>query len=581
MITLSTVPYTAPLNDGSSCEEDAVQSKINKALQGFLEKGWEDFSREIGDCYNWIGAIAWGSSEKRFPEFIHVIARLVLLEEAAKIRFNSSKQSQEDRQDFNRSLVDLAGIYCCLGARAKVDALEVECDFHSLTPESCLERIAHYREVYFELESSSPSEETIAHFEPLARLNTQEFLLDYFSVTDGAYPHMQLENYLLTEVGGSAPRVVLPTIPYTAELSGYDSSDDLEQGVINEALKKLIKKDTADFAKVFTSIQKTIESFWGKYNTLHQRKLMQILKRMLLIEEAVKLRFNASEQTQEDRYAFNKNIMMLAVLYCMMGALEKARSLKALFLNCNEWGKKRCQDYIQQQFEHYVLLKKSEVHQAAVKLLEPVVRLDVYKFLRAVSSATLDWHFRTQYIYRHIRLENYLVLQTEEQKAAYERDQSLLKITKNRSVFGYEKNALGKLTALLDAGGNVEARTEEGWSTPLMQAAEGNRVDMMKVLLERKAKIHAGDIEGDTALHYAAYKGAVGAVQFLLGQKGIKVDALNVKKETPLHYAAGMDSLEVVKLLVERGAKVNACNIYKRKPRGTGEVYRYLLSHGG
>ena len=65
--------------------------------------------------------------------------------------------------------------------------------------------------------------------------------------------------------------------------------------------------------------------------------------------------------------------------------------------------------------------------------------------------------------------------------------------------------------ALLDAGADIEACNYFG--TPLMQAG---RRDVVQLLLDRGAKLHAVDEKGRTALSYCCASGSPGAVEELL-----------------------------------------------------------------
>ena len=55
---------------------------------------------------------------------------------------------------------------------------------------------------------------------------------------------------------------------------------------------------------------------------------------------------------------------------------------------------------------------------------------------------------------------------------------------------------------LIDEGADIEER-HDGW-TPLMKAAETDHVDIMKLLLQANADIHATNKKGRAALSFAA-----------------------------------------------------------------------------
>ena len=66
-----------------------------------------------------------------------------------------------------------------------------------------------------------------------------------------------------------------------------------------------------------------------------------------------------------------------------------------------------------------------------------------------------------------------------------------------------------------------------------------------------------------TPLHRAAWNNSNAEVVKILIEKGASVNALDGNKQTPLHKAAYNNSnAEVVKILIEKGASVNALDYY-------------------
>jgi ankyrin repeat protein len=100
----------------------------------------------------------------------------------------------------------------------------------------------------------------------------------------------------------------------------------------------------------------------------------------------------------------------------------------------------------------------------------------------------------------------------------------------------------------------------EGWDgdcfTPLLNAAEFGRVDLLKLLVGAGANLKAVQKDGRNALHLAASSASPETVQFLLDQK-LGVNALSDLGETALLEAAAAGRLETVKLLLRAGASVN------------------------
>lgn len=92
--------------------------------------------------------------------------------------------------------------------------------------------------------------------------------------------------------------------------------------------------------------------------------------------------------------------------------------------------------------------------------------------------------------------------------------------------------------------------------------------------------------DGETALHRAASRGHVQAAKLLL-DRGATVDAADGEGVTPLVLAAYRGHTDVVKLLLERGAFVNAqekrnglSSLSHAVGRGDRELVAVLLAHG-
>lgn len=73
------------------------------------------------------------------------------------------------------------------------------------------------------------------------------------------------------------------------------------------------------------------------------------------------------------------------------------------------------------------------------------------------------------------------------------------------------------------------------------------------------------DIDNRTPLSWAAKRGHKGIVKLLL-EKGADVNAANRNRRTPLHHASTNGYVDVVKLLLEKGADVNAAQSDGRTP---------------
>jgi ankyrin repeat protein len=156
---------------------------------------------------------------------------------------------------------------------------------------------------------------------------------------------------------------------------------------------------------------------------------------------------------------------------------------------------------------------------------------------------------------------------------------------------------------LVDKGLDVNAKTRNG-RTALMYAAESGNVEVAKLLMDKGADAHAKMNFGDTVLMYAAESGNLDLVKAIL-DKEVDVNAKDTTGNTALRYAVGTklgdlnDDMhvyyestgqsvdpEIVKLLIEKGADVNAENdlgqtVLMGAAKGRHpEVLRILIDRG-
>lgn len=101
----------------------------------------------------------------------------------------------------------------------------------------------------------------------------------------------------------------------------------------------------------------------------------------------------------------------------------------------------------------------------------------------------------------------------------------------------------------------VDASNAKG-ETPLMMAALKGQVDLARKLIERGAKVRKS---GWTPAHYAA-SGPSAELLALLLDRGADIDARAPDGNTPLMQAARFGTEDSIKLLVQRGADKNLRN---------------------
>lgn len=143
------------------------------------------------------------------------------------------------------------------------------------------------------------------------------------------------------------------------------------------------------------------------------------------------------------------------------------------------------------------------------------------------------------------------------------------------------------IRALLARGAEINAPASK-MSTPLIIACEHNKVEAAIELIKHGADVTLCSEDGTTALHIAsAY--SLELVKLLI-EKGADVNATtttgDLQGATPLHIACEFGQTEIVKLLLENKANVN-CRLYNGQPplinackSGVYEIVEALLKHG-
>ncbi len=119
-----------------------------------------------------------------------------------------------------------------------------------------------------------------------------------------------------------------------------------------------------------------------------------------------------------------------------------------------------------------------------------------------------------------------------------------------------EEGWIALVTLFLDRGAAINSRDVYG-STALFRAAEADRLDIVRTLLDRGADVHIRGRKGNSVIAAAAYMGTPDMVEVLLenGADPMLVDQFG---KSPMCYAAGRGFTDVVRVLLDGGVDVNA-----------------------
>ena len=146
--------------------------------------------------------------------------------------------------------------------------------------------------------------------------------------------------------------------------------------------------------------------------------------------------------------------------------------------------------------------------------------------------------------------------------------------------FGVRMLSLAALALLAAASAGVAAP-----AIPIVDAARAEDASTVRTLLEQQVDVNAAEVDGTTALHWAAYRGDVETARLLLAA-GARTGVTNRYGVTPLALAAERGDARIVGALLDAGADPNAAlpegeTVLMAAARaGNIDAIRLLLAHG-
>lgn len=113
---------------------------------------------------------------------------------------------------------------------------------------------------------------------------------------------------------------------------------------------------------------------------------------------------------------------------------------------------------------------------------------------------------------------------------------------------------------LLEASADVNFRSEDYNASLLSWAIRSDNTASVKLLLEYRPDLDRTDKDEDTALHWVSGLTPVASIETIL-EAGAKIDMLNRRRESPLTAAVDVKNWNVVRYLLSKPATLPSLNI--------------------
>ncbi|WP_338405958.1 ankyrin repeat domain-containing protein [Wolbachia endosymbiont (group A) of Longitarsus flavicornis] len=117
---------------------------------------------------------------------------------------------------------------------------------------------------------------------------------------------------------------------------------------------------------------------------------------------------------------------------------------------------------------------------------------------------------------------------------------------------------LNRVKALVSQGASLEAKDNSD-NTPLHNACNNGHVKVVEYLVEEGASLKVKNKDGETPLHVAAqHDSTLEVIEFILNRDLSGINDITNNGRTPLHLAIQGNKPSTVKLLLNKGANINA-----------------------
>ena len=126
---------------------------------------------------------------------------------------------------------------------------------------------------------------------------------------------------------------------------------------------------------------------------------------------------------------------------------------------------------------------------------------------------------------------------------------------------------------------------------PALCAAAKGQLETLKILAQHGASLHARTVRGTGVAHEAVLSGRIELIEWLAQKRPSTLDVSTRDGKTPLHVATLHGYLDVCKVLLDHGARINAVfRTSKNGPmtaldaalyRGHRDCAKLIQMHGG